>query len=71
MTTIDLKVKGQTGHMNILNTQYLENPFFDRHQTLYTVHLKELITLMGFEVNVLKVKGQTGHKKVLSAQYVS
>jgi hypothetical protein len=30
------KVKVQTGHMNILTTQYLENPLLDRHQTLYT-----------------------------------
>jgi hypothetical protein len=75
MTPIDFevqrsKVKGQTGHMNILTTQYLENPFLDRHRTLRTVHLKELITLMGFEVNDSKVKGQTGHKKVLTTQYL-
>jgi hypothetical protein len=56
--------------MNILTIQYLENPLLDRHQTLYTVHLEELITLMGFEVNASEVKGQTGHKKVLTAQYL-
>jgi hypothetical protein len=51
MTNIDFEVKSQPGNMNILTTQYLYNPFLDRHQTLDTVHLKELITLMGFEVN--------------------
>jgi hypothetical protein len=30
------KVKGQTGHKNILTTQYLEKPFLDEHQTSYT-----------------------------------
>ena len=29
MTTIDFKVKSQTGHMKILTTQYLENPFHE------------------------------------------
>jgi hypothetical protein len=57
-------------HMNILTTQYLENPFLDRHQTLYTVHFKELITLVGFEVNVSNVKGQTGHRNMLTTQYL-
>jgi hypothetical protein len=40
-------VKGQTGHINILTTQYLENPFLERHQNLYTVHLKDLIKFYG------------------------
>jgi hypothetical protein len=53
--------------MNILTAQYLENPFLDRHQSLYTVHFKDLITLMGFEI---KGQDQTGHKKVLTAQYL-
>jgi hypothetical protein len=56
--------------MKILTSQYLENPFLDRHHTLYTVHLKEFITFMSFEVNASKFKGQTGHKKVLTAQYL-
>jgi hypothetical protein len=56
--------------MNILTTQYFESPLLDRNQTLKTVHLKELITLMGYEVNAAKVKGQTGHKKVLTTQYL-
>jgi hypothetical protein len=30
-----LKVKSQTGHINKLTTQYLENPLHDRLQTLY------------------------------------
>ena len=63
MTTIDFEIKGQTGDMNIPSSQYLENSFFDRHQTLHTLHLKELITLMGFEVNASKFKGQTGIRK--------
>jgi hypothetical protein len=46
-----LKIKGQTGYENILTTHYLENPLLDRHQTLYTVYLKELMTIMDFEVN--------------------
>jgi ribosomal protein S24E len=73
MTTIDFEVKrpkSQTEYMNILTTQYLENPLLGRHQTFYTVHHKKLITLMGYEVNASKVKGQTGHKKVLTAQYL-
>jgi hypothetical protein len=69
MATIDFEVKGQTGHRNILTTHYLENSFLDRHQTLYTVHLKELITLMGFEVNGQSQNGP-GHKEVLAAQYL-
>jgi hypothetical protein len=47
---IDFEVKGQTLHMNILTTQYPYNPFLDRPQTLYTVQIKELITLMGIVV---------------------
>jgi hypothetical protein len=52
-----LKVKSQTGHENILATHYLEKPLLDKHQTLYTVYLKELMTIRGFEVNASKVEG--------------
>jgi hypothetical protein len=35
------KVKGQTGHVNILTAEFLENLLLNRHQTPYSVHLKE------------------------------
>jgi hypothetical protein len=67
------EVKSQTGQMNIMTSQYFENPFLDIHQTLYTVHLTKLITLMGFEqldASIWKFKGETGHKIVLTTQYL-
>jgi hypothetical protein len=52
-----LKVKGQTGHMNILTTQYLEKPMLDKLQTVYTDISWKINDHYGFWGQ--KVKGQT------------
>jgi hypothetical protein len=58
------KIKGQTGHINILTTQYLGNPFC----TLYADNI--LNSRQTILILRSKAKGQTGLMNKMTTQYL-